>query len=229
MDFGHLNVAVLIVGYIVTALFAYLLGSIPTGFLVAKAKGVDIRTVGSKNMGATNVFRMLGKTAGSFVLAVDVLKGFVAGYFLAHLAKQIFAPSGELSVADSFAIVGGFFSVLGHNYTCWLHFKGGKGIATSAGVLIALFFKAFLVVLLVFIVVAAVSRYVSLASVVASIWLPIMVGIFHFTNNDYSFPLLLVSVLMAALAVYKHKPNIERLIKGTERRIGEKPPPEAVP
>ena len=216
----------LIVGYIVTAVAAYFLGSIPTGFLVARAKGIDIRTVGSGNMGATNVFRTLGKPAGILVLAVDVLKGFAACLFLGWAAKQIFARSAGTSVTDNFSIIAGFCAILGHNYTCWLHFKGGKGIATSLGVLFALFGYAALLVLGVFILVAAVSRYVSLASVIAAIWLPVMVAVLpHNGGQHYSGRLILVALLMGALAVYKHKPNIQRLLKGTERRIGEKTPP----
>lgn len=220
----------LIVGYIVTAIAGYFLGSIPTGFLVARARGVDIRTVGSGNMGATNVSRTLGRPVGIFVLAVDVLKGFVAGKLLAMAAKHFFAASEGLVVADNFAIIAGFSAILGHNYTYWLNFKGGKGIATSLGVMIALFWKVAIIALAVWIIVAAVSRYVSLASVIASIWLPITVIFFHSVYGDYSGRLVVISVIMAALAVYKHKPNIERLFKGTERRIGEKTPPtEAAP
>ena len=220
----------LIVGYIVTVIAAYFLGSIPTGFLVARARGIDIRTVGSGNMGATNVFRTLGKPAGILVLAADVLKGFVAGKLLALAAKHIFAGSAGLIVTDNFAIIAGFSAILGHNYTCWLHFKGGKGIATSLGVLIALFWKVALIVLAIWILVAAISRYVSLASIIASIWLPITVIFSHSVWGDYSGRLVWISVIMGALAVYKHKPNIQRLLKGTERRIGEKtPPPEDAP
>ncbi len=215
----------LFVGYIITAIAAYFLGSIPTGFLVARAKGIDIRTVGSGNMGATNVFRTLGKPAGIFVLAVDVLKGFVAGKLLALAAKHIFAESAGLIVTDNLAIIAGFSAILGHNYTCWLHFKGGKGIATSLGVLIALFLKVALIVLAIWILVAAISRYVSLASIIASIWLPITVIFCHSVWGDYSGRLVWISVIMGALAVYKHKPNIKRLLKGTERRIGDKTPP----
>jgi acyl phosphate:glycerol-3-phosphate acyltransferase len=216
---------VLFVGYIVTAIAAYFLGSIPTGFLVARARGIDIRTVGSGNMGATNVFRTLGRGPGTLVLLVDALKGFVACKLLALAAKHFFAADAPSIVADNFAIIAGICAVLGHNFTCWLNFKGGKGIATSAGVLIALFSKAFVVVLAVWIIVAAISRYVSLASIIAAIWLPIMVTILYFTNGDYSGRLILISVLMAALAVYKHKSNIQRLLEGTERRIGEKVSP----
>src|SRR6187551_448444 len=160
LKFAHLIVilrAVEIAAYIVTALAAYLLGSIPTGYLVARAKGVDIRTVGSGNIGATNVFRILGKPAGFFVLTVDALKGFVACFFVGPLVHRLLAGSLENDFANHefLKITGGFLAILGHNYTCWLKFKGGKGIATTAGVLIALTPGAFLIVLAVFILVFA--------------------------------------------------------------------------
>lgn len=216
----------LILGYIVTAIAAYFLGSIPTGFLIARARGIDIRTVGSGNIGATNVSRAVGTVAGIFVLAVDVLKGFVACKLLGYAAEQIFAPSIDSFVAENFAIVSGLFAILGHNYTCWLHFKGGKGIATSLGVLIALFWKASLLVLAVFILVTLISRYVSLGSIMAAISLPILVWFL-----GYSERLVLVSFVIGALAVFKHKPNIQRLVQGAERRIGKKtsPPTESAP
>ena len=140
---------------------AYLLGSIPTGFLVAKAKGIDIRSVGSGNIGATNAMRVLGKPAGIFVLLMDALKGFAACAWLAPLLYNLLAPhfSGlaplfrdtPAETQAHFIVLAGIFAVLGHNYTCWLKFKGGKGIATTAGVYLALAPWAVLVALVVFI------------------------------------------------------------------------------
>ena len=124
-----------ILGYFGVAIIAYLLGSIPTGYLVARAKGIDIRSVGSGNIGATNVFRILGRTAGIIVLSVDAFKGWFAVWFLAAWAARQFAGSGfqqEIERLDYLRIVAAFGVVLGHNYTCWLRFKGGKGVATSA-------------------------------------------------------------------------------------------------
>jgi glycerol-3-phosphate acyltransferase PlsY len=209
-------------GYIVAAIAAYLLGSIPTGFLVAKARGVDIRTVGSGNIGATNVFRALGKRAGVFVLLVDVLKGYVACRFVGDWAPRLFSGSGDLATHEYFLIVAGFCAVLGHNFTCWLYFKGGKGIATSAGVLLALFPQALLVVLVIWAVVFALGRYVSLASITAAFWLPVFVSLF-----GYSGQRVVVAIVMAALAIYQHKTNIQRLMAGTENRFGDKKPDPA--
>jgi len=124
--------------YIVTVVAAYLLGSIPTGFLVAKAKGIDIRTVGSGNIGATNVFRALGIPAGVAVLLVDALKGWVAVVLVSRAVYHWILPGSDVQEREWLAICAGLSAILGHNYTCWLHFKGGKGIATSAGVLLAL-------------------------------------------------------------------------------------------
>lgn len=203
--------------YLVTAIVAYFLGSIPTGYLVAKAKGVDIRSVGSGNIGATNVFRILGKGAGTFVLLVDALKGFLACGLVANLVWQVLVKPGTVAGEARLylSIVAGICAVLGHNYTCWLNFKGGKGIATSAGVLTALVPYAFLVTLAAWLVVFAVSRYVSLASIVAAAVLPFATWQLHGRPE-----LIGITALMSALAIYKHRANIQRLRAGTENRIG---------
>ncbi len=203
--------------YLVTAIVAYFLGSIPTGYLVAKAKGVDIRSVGSGNIGATNVFRILGKGAGIFVLTMDALKGFLACGLVANLVWQVFVKPGtqEGGARLYLSIVAGICAVLGHNYTCWLNFKGGKGIATSAGVLIALVPKAFLVALATWLVVFFASWYVSLASIAAAVVLP-----FATWQLEGSLALIVITTLMSALAIYKHRANIQRLRAGTENRIG---------
>jgi glycerol-3-phosphate acyltransferase PlsY len=194
-----------IAGYILTAIAAYLLGSIPTGFLVAKAKGIDIRTIGSGNIGATNVLRALGKPAGVFVLVVDALKGWLAVTLVALLFRDW----------DAGRIIAGVAAILGHNYTCWLHFKGGKGIATSAGVLVALVPWALLAGLGVWIIVFILSRYVSLASICACAAIPIAAWL-----NKESITRIIVTAALAALAIYKHKANIRRLLEGTENRFG---------
>jgi len=207
------------VGYILTALLAYLLGSVPTGFLMGKARGIDIRTVGSGNIGATNVFRALGTPAGIFVLLADALKGWLAVAVLANLCCNWAAPSASATAREWFGIVAGFCAILGHNYTCWLHFKGGKGIATSAGVLTALVPIPLLIILSVWIIVFALTRYVSLASMSASFTLP-----FATLVTGGSLRLILVTAGMAILAIYKHKSNIKRLLDGTENRFGGKKP-----
>jgi len=216
---------VLVVGYILTAVTSYLLGSIPTGYLLAAARGIDIRTVGSGNIGATNVFRFLGVPAGVFVLLVDALKGWVAVVVVARLFGNWFADAAGPTAREWLALVGGVSAILGHNFTCWLRFKGGKGIATSAGVLIALVPWALLIIFGVWVIVFALSRYVSLASICASAALPPAAWV---TKESHTMICMLTA--MSALAIYKHKANIQRLIAGTETRIAAKkaaPQPEA--
>jgi glycerol-3-phosphate acyltransferase PlsY len=208
--------------YIVIAVAAYLLGSIPTGYLVARARGIDIRTVGSGNIGAANVFRILGKPAGILVLVVDGLKGFAACAWLIDFVIQLFAVApGQI---ENLRIVAGICAVLGHNYTCWLKFKGGKGIATSAGVYFALAPLAAGIALGIWIIVFALGRYVSVASIAAAVALP--TGVWLTKNNLF---LGIVTTALGLLAIYKHKGNIHRLLNGTERRLGQKSAtPEAI-
>ena len=199
----------------VIALAAYLLGSIPTGYLVARARGIDIRTVGSGNIGATNAFRILGKPAGIFVLVADGLKGFAASAWLADFVIRLFAVApGQI---EYLKIVAGICAVLGHNFTCWLKFKGGKGIATSAGVYFALAPLAAGIALGTWIIVFALGRFVSVASIAAAVALPAAVWL---TPN--SLILRIVTTALGLLAIYKHKGNIQRLLNGTERRLGQK-------
>ena len=206
-----------ILTYCLTFFAAYLLGSLPTGYLVGRAKGVDIRTVGSKNMGATNVFRTVGKTLGILVLLVDALKGWLA---VAWLAPAIWHAFSHETSPVWLRVVAGIGAILGHNYTCWLQFKGGKGIATSAGVFIALTPWALLIALGVWIVLFAATRYVSVASMAAAAALPVAAW---FTTHDGG--LTAVASLLGAMAIYKHRKNLERLRAGTENRIvfGKKP------
>jgi acyl phosphate:glycerol-3-phosphate acyltransferase len=212
--------------YIVTAFAAYLFGSIPTGFLVGRARGIDIRTVGSGNIGATNTMRVLGKPAGIFVLLVDAAKGFAAcflGVFIysyyfnqfngLHSTSDII-PFPSQEGVERFAIVAGIFSVLGHNYPCWLKFKGGKGIATTTGVYLALAPWAVLIGLVVFLLAILVTRYVSVGSIAAAIALPLTICL---TQNGLLLDV--VTIALAALAIYKHKSNLQRLRNGTENRI----------
>jgi acyl phosphate:glycerol-3-phosphate acyltransferase len=195
-------------GFVLTAVVSYLLGSIPTGYLVAKAKGVDIRAVGSGNIGATNVFRILGKTAGIFVLLVDALKGFAACRLVA------FGPEAP---SEAHQMVAGLSAILGHNYTCWLRFKGGKGVATTAGVLLALAPIGFAVALTTFLIVLGLSRYVSLSSISAAVVLPFGVWLAGGTTR-----MIGLMSLLSAMVIYKHRSNVKRLIEGTESRIGQK-------
>ena len=198
--------------FVLIALGAFLLGSIPTGYLVARAKGVDIRQHGSGNIGATNVFRTLGKPLGIFVFVIDALKGFAAVW----LASRFGGGS------DWAGIVAAVATIAGHNYTPWLGFKGGKGIATSAGVLLALMPWAVLAIAVVWIVVFQISRYVSLASICAAAALPVAVGALWFAGCGGNGPLLGFSLVISALAIWRHRTNIQRLRAGTESRFARK-------
>ena len=195
--------------YFLAALLGYLLGSIPTGFLVAKQRGVDIRAQGSGNIGATNVFRILGWKAGTFVLLIDAFKGWLG---CRSALLFINTPDADLTWL---LIAGGFASVLGHNYTPWLRFKGGKGIATSAGVLIALTPWGFLGALVSFLIFSGLSRLVSLGSIMAGVALPLVVGL-----RGEPRPIFGICVLMGAMAIIKHRANISRIMAGTEPKMG---------
>ena len=201
--------------FIVIAVSAYLLGSIPTGYLVARAKGIDIRAVGSGNIGATNVFRMVGKTAGVFALIVDGLKGYAACTWLCDWVLTLLG--GPTADTELYRILAGITAVLGHNFTCWLKFKGGKGIATSAGVFFALAPLAVSIALGTWIIVFALGRYVSVASLAAAVALPAAVWL---TPN--SLTLRIVTTALGLLAIFKHRGNIQRLLNGTEQRFGQK-------
>jgi len=215
-----------VLAYILTALGAYLLGSIPTGFLVAKAKGIDIRSVGSGNIGATNAMRVLGKPAGIFVLLMDIWKGYAAVKWLPIFLLNILAPPdfdkcGAVTDFHSFLsirIMAAICVVLGHNYTCWLKFKGGKGIATTAGVYLALAPWAVLVALVVFLLALLLTKYVSVGSIAGAVALPATV----WAMTPHNYFLGIVTTALGALAIYKHKSNVQRLLAGTENQLGKK-------
>lgn len=200
-----------ILGYIAVSVTAYLLGSIPTGFLVAKARGVDIRAVGSGNIGAANTFRAIGKTAGFLVLLIDALKGYTAVWISSFILNFFGVPESQM---EPYRVVAGAFAVIGHNYTCWLHFKGGKGIATSGGAYLALAPLSVLYSVLAFIVGFGLTRITSVGSIMAAITLPTAV---YFTKDDWT--LRIVTIALGALALLKHRTNIQRLIAGTENRV----------
>jgi glycerol-3-phosphate acyltransferase PlsY len=202
--------------YVLVAVGAYLLGSVPTGYLVARARGVDIRSVGSGNIGATNAFRVLGRGPGAFVLAADALKGVLAVFLGALIGPQLAdIPAERVDTAvEWFHIVAGVGAIVGHSFTCWLKFKGGKGVATSAGVLLAMLPAAFGIALGVWLVVFLASRYVSLASLAAAAALPVATWWLSPSPPFRGFALL-----VGALVIVRHRGNIQRLLAGTENRI----------
>lgn len=194
-------------------LSSYLLGSIPTGYLMVKMlKGIDIREMGSGNVGATNVIRILGKGPGILTLILDVSKGLIAVLLIAPLfAKYLPSTRSDLQLACGIA------SICGHNWTCFLKFKGGKGIATSAGVFLGLTPVVTICLIGIWSIVAFLTRYVSAASIVASIALPILLFAF---NKPTKW--VIAAFILSWVSIWKHRSNIKRLFNGTEHKIGEK-------
>jgi glycerol-3-phosphate acyltransferase PlsY len=195
--------------FIGCAVASYFLGSIPTGFLWAETRGIDIRKVGSGNIGATNVMRALGKGAGLAVLLLDAAKGFLPVYVAPRLFPNVHHTTLQIVCCISV--------IAGHNWTCWLKFKGGKGVATSSGAMLAVLPLPFLCAFGVWAIIFAVWRYVSLASIGAAVAMPIAT---FFCEKDAT--LFIFTAILAAVVIYKHKPNIQRLMAGTENRIGKR-------
>ena len=193
----------------------YLWGSFPTGVVVARSRGVDLRSQGSGNIGATNAFRVLGKKWGATVLLVDLLKGTLGCLCGAAVAMALAGDSLSQEQAMWFRMLGALGSVLGHNFPIWLRFKGGKGIATSAGALAALTPWAFVSALGTWLLVFRWRRIVSLASITAAVGLPF----FTWWTGAHG-ALIVLNAVLGLLAVWRHKANIVRLRAGTEPRIG---------
>lgn len=190
--------------YLIIAVVGYLLGCIPSGLIVGKFFcNVDIRNYGSKNIGTTNMFRILGPKPAIVVLLADMAKGMLAVFFAQYLVGD-----------TSSLLLGGIMSIVGHNYPVFLGFKGGRGVATGLGVICILMPKVTLIVFSVWAVIVFITRYVSLGSVVAATLVPILAWYF-----EYPWLFCLFSLLAAAFIVIRHKENIERLLKGTESKI----------
>ena len=201
------------------SLLGYLLGSLPAGYIAGRVAGIDIRTVGSGNIGATNVLRVLGKKWGYAVFLIDALKGFAA-VRLALLLLQYWPSAKPFTVL--LTILSGIMCILGHNFPVWLGFKGGKGVATSAGVLVGLLPAAVPFVVLIWVITFYTTRYVSVASIVAAISLPVLVGLFLRWKYIEGPALLYFSILIALLVLWRHRSNFSRLLNGTEQRFSRK-------
>jgi len=197
-------------------LLSYLIGSIPFAFILVKLiKKIDLRTVGSGNVGATNAMRVIGFRLGTIALLLDAAKGIIPVVFFAHYVKT----SSYFSI-DATRLLFGIASICGHNWTLFLNFKGGKGIATSFGVLIGLaisnivFAKVLLLLMALWTLIFVFTGYVSLASIIASIFLPIFLLFYRFNP-----PFLFFGIIISIFALYRHKPNINRLLQHKEHRF----------
>jgi glycerol-3-phosphate acyltransferase PlsY len=203
---------------IIIAVVGYLIGSVPFGYVAGRLAGVDIRKIGSGNVGATNVVRTLGRHFGYPVFILDFLKGVAAVamsiFIFNHNSIQI---SRELS-----AIIGGACCVIGHVFPIWLGFKGGKGVATSAGVIFGLMPLVASIMGLVWLIVFQASRYVSLASVSAAIAMPIATGAMLHFGQLHAPVLLYFSLALATLIIVRHRSNFSRLLTGSEQRFTRK-------
>ena len=189
--------------FVVLLVLAYLCGSIPFGLIVGKLfYGVDVREHGSGNVGTTNVFRVLGKKAGAVVMVLDIFKGWLPAF----VAAQFFSPWAAIFIAAA--------PVVGHMYSVFLKGKGGKGIATGAGVVLALVPLAFIIIFTTWLVLIVVTRYVSVASLTAAALVPVLTIVF-----GEPLPYEIAGVLVAVLVWWAHRGNIQRLLAGEEHRV----------
>jgi glycerol-3-phosphate acyltransferase PlsY len=215
--------------YLIVAVMAYLLGSIPFGYLLVRIfRGEDIRLSGSGNIGATNVARSGAKGLGIATLALDALKGALAVWLAAVLAGSKYNLCGDFTQhpcapALRMMSMAALFAVLGHVFPVWLRFKGGKGVATALGVFCVLFPAAILVALAIFILVVAITRYVSLGSILGAIAFPAAA---YFLQSTDAMSLVLASSV-SLIVILKHHQNISRLLSGTESRFGAAKAPVA--
>jgi len=202
---------------ILILIISYLFGSISWGFIIGKLKGIDIREHGSKNIGATNITRVLGKPFGYICFMLDFLKGFLPSYLMMFV---IALPSTSKSAGVILAILGTF---LGHIFPIYLNFKGGKGVATGTGAVLAISPLATIIGFIVWIITFKTTRYVSLASIIAAIIVPLLT-LFFSATEIYQLPIALqvFIVTMGTIAIIKHRSNIARLINGTEYRFEKK-------
>jgi glycerol-3-phosphate acyltransferase PlsY len=198
---------------------SYLLGSIPFGYLAGRIAGIDIRTAGSGNIGATNVVRVLGKRYGYPVFLLDFLKGLGAVKISIAIAKSL---QPEWGSAEMFGVVAAVSAVIGHSFPPWLKFQGGKGVATSAGALFALMPLATLIGIAIWLLVFWLTRYVSLASVASAVALPLVISIMIRVNQSQGKALFYSSLGIAAVVIWRHRSNLSRLMRGSEPRFTRK-------
>jgi acyl phosphate:glycerol-3-phosphate acyltransferase len=215
-----------LIAFITIIILSYLLGSIPTSVWVGKlSKGIDIREHGSGNAGATNTFRILGWKAGSIVSAIDLGKGFVAAFYISQLGFALGEMPeiiwGVWELDTTMRVIAGTSAVIGHMYPLYASFKGGKGVITAAGMLYGIEPVSISLAITVFLIVMFTSRYVSLASIIASLSYPLfLIALrYGFDFGEIDGSLMVISTAIALFIVVKHHANIKRLLKGEENRI----------
>lgn len=198
--------------FLLFIIITYIFGSLPCGVWLGKGlKNIDIREHGSKNSGATNAYRILGPKYGIMVLILDALKGYIPLY-LAYI----------YGVTELQLIILGLVAILGHTLSFFLNFKGGKGVATSLGVFLFLMPKVVGVLFLIFVGIVAITRYISLGSVVCSALLPILAYFLPVRDEGTRIPLVIISLIIGIFVIYKHKANIVRLMEGKENKFNLK-------
>ena len=207
--------------WVLLAVGAYFVGSFPAGYLMGRCRGIDIRQHGSGNVGATNVVRVLGKKWGGIVFAIDFLKGWLPVILATQWSEAV-----HINPHSAPGAVAALMALLGHSFPFWLGFRGGKGISTSAGIIVGLFPGAFPFCIGSWLIVFFATGYVSLGSLVGASMLPLTVAVFYFMGPRYDWPSwmradwlsLLVAFLMATVVIWRHRSNIDRLRAGTEAR-----------
>lgn len=198
--------------FLIFVVIAYIFGSFPSGVWLGKVtKNIDIREYGSKSSGATNAYRILGPKYGIMVLILDALKGYIPLY-LASL----------FGVGGIYIILLGLVAILAHTFSFFIQFKGGKGVATSLGVFLFLMPKVVGILILVFILIVGVSKYISLGSVVCAGLLPILAYFMPVKEGVPRIPLVIISLIVGIFVIYKHKANIQRLMDGKENKFNLK-------
>jgi glycerol-3-phosphate acyltransferase PlsY len=201
------------------ALLGYLCGSLPFGYFAGRISGTDIRAAGSGNIGATNVLRVLGKKWGYAVFLADAFKGFAAVRLSSLIAEQVISAR---PYAEYFAILAAVTCIVGHTFPVWLRFKGGKGVATSVGAVFGLMPIAAITIFTIWVIVFEITRYVSVASIVAASSLPITIAVLMRWKIIQGTGLLYFSSVMLILVLWRHRSNFSRLLKGTEQRFTRK-------
>lgn len=204
-------------------LSSYFIGSVSSAVIISKLmSGKDIREEGSGNAGATNMLRVHGKGAGALTLVCDILKGVIAILLSMLFDMWLKSTAPDSIFIGNLAYIAGFFAVIGHDFPIFFKFRGGKGVATSLGVVLMLNWKIGLIVLALALIIMIVSRYVSLGSITAAVSYPILVIGFMVGSEKWNVFYILSAVLMALVLILKHHANISRLLKGEENKLFKK-------